>query len=48
MVDFARPLTRPLTVNPNTGSESETYANELIAADYLAGIGVEQRLRVRE
>ena len=35
-------------VNLNTGSESETYAIELIAADYLAGIGLEQRLQVQE
>ena len=30
-------------VNLNTGSDSESYAIELIAADYLAGIGLEQR-----
>ena len=29
-------------VNLNTGSDSESYAIELIAADYLAGIGLEQ------
>ena len=28
-------------VNLNTGSDSESYAIELIAADYLAGIGLE-------
>jgi len=30
-------------VNLNTGSDSESYAIELISADYLAGIGLEQR-----
>ena len=29
-------------VNLNTGSDSESYAIELIAADYLAGIGLQQ------
>ncbi len=28
-------------VNLTTGSNSETYAIELMAADYLAGVGVE-------
>ena len=32
-------------VNLNTGSDSESYAIELIAADYLAGIGLEQRVQ---
>ena len=31
-------------VNLSTGSNSESYAIELIAADYLAGIGLEQRV----
>ena len=30
-------------VNLNTGSDSESYAIELIAADYLAGIGLHQQ-----
>ena len=34
-------------VNLNTGSNSESYAIELIAADYLAGIGLEQGLRIK-
>ena len=33
-------------VNLNTGSNSESYAIELIAADYLAGIGLEQDAQV--
>lgn len=32
-------------VNLNTSSDSETYAIELIAADYLAGIGLEQEVQ---
>jgi hypothetical protein len=28
-------------VNLTTGSDSETYAVELLAADYLAGVGIE-------
>ena len=34
-------------VNLNTGSDSESYAIELIAADYLAGIGLEQGAQIQ-
>ena len=34
-------------VNLNTGSDSESYAIELIAADYLAGIGLEQETQMQ-
>ena len=34
-------------VNLNTGSNSESYAIELIAADYLAGIGLEQGVQIK-
>ena len=34
-------------VNLNTGSDSESYAIELIAADYLAGIGLEQGVQTQ-
>ena len=34
-------------VNLSTGSNSETYAIELIAADYLAGIGLEQQVQTQ-
>ncbi len=34
-------------VNLNTGSNSESYAIELIAADYLAGIGLEQSTQIQ-
>ena len=34
-------------VNLNTGSDSESYAIELIAADYLAGIGLEQDIQAQ-
>ena len=34
-------------VNLNTGSDSESYAIELIAADYLAGIGLQEQVQSR-